>query len=149
MDRDCDNCARCGRDGCKSWDCDFIPRKEAVEAWKEKQKENSERIEGLLYAYTLNYKTGKVIERTGTFNGWIWYDDKRWQFIEVSDGNKTGRFLNSLSEHEGVVRGSTIWFSKPNMEGAVEAFKEKARQMGRDYSDKSISAYTREAVTTS
>ena len=34
--RDCENCARCGRDGCKSWDCDFIPRKEAIEAWKEK-----------------------------------------------------------------------------------------------------------------
>ena len=34
--RDCDNCARCGRDGCKSWDCDFVPRKEAIEAWKEK-----------------------------------------------------------------------------------------------------------------
>lgn len=36
--RDCDNCARCGRDGCKSWDCDFVPRKEAIEAWKEKHK---------------------------------------------------------------------------------------------------------------
>ena len=35
--RDCENCARCGRDGCKSWDCDFIPRKEAIEAWKEKK----------------------------------------------------------------------------------------------------------------
>lgn len=35
--RDCDNCARCGRDGCKSWDCDFVPRKEAIEAWKEKK----------------------------------------------------------------------------------------------------------------
>lgn len=34
--RDCENCARCGRDGCKSWDCDFIPRKEAIEAWQEK-----------------------------------------------------------------------------------------------------------------
>ena len=34
--RDCDKCARCGRDGCKSWDCDFVPRKEAIEAWKEK-----------------------------------------------------------------------------------------------------------------
>lgn len=37
-DRDCENCARCGRDGCKSWDCDFIPRKEAIEAWKEKYR---------------------------------------------------------------------------------------------------------------
>lgn len=36
--RDCDNCARCGRDGCKSWDCDFVPRKEAIEAWKEKHE---------------------------------------------------------------------------------------------------------------
>lgn len=38
MDRDCENCARCGRDGCKSWDCDFVPRKEAIEAWKEKKE---------------------------------------------------------------------------------------------------------------
>lgn len=37
-DRDCENCARCGREGCKSWDCDFIPRKEAIEAWKEKHR---------------------------------------------------------------------------------------------------------------
>ena len=42
-DRDCDNCARCGRDGCKSWDCDYINRKEAIEAWKEKHgKERSD-----------------------------------------------------------------------------------------------------------
>ena len=33
--RDCENCARCGRDGCKAWDCDFIPRKEAIKAWKD------------------------------------------------------------------------------------------------------------------
>lgn len=33
--RDCENCARCGRDGCKAWDCDFIPRKEAIRAWKD------------------------------------------------------------------------------------------------------------------
>lgn len=36
--RDCENCAHCGRGGCKSWDCDFIPREEAIEAWKEKQR---------------------------------------------------------------------------------------------------------------
>ena len=36
--RDCDNCARCGRDGCKSWDCDFVPRKEAIDAYKKQQK---------------------------------------------------------------------------------------------------------------
>lgn len=43
--RDCDNCARCGRDGCKSWDCDFVPRKEAIEAWKEKH-ETADRPQG-------------------------------------------------------------------------------------------------------
>ena len=43
MDRDCDNCARCGRDGGKAWSCDFVPRKEAIEAWKEKYgKERSD-----------------------------------------------------------------------------------------------------------
>ena len=36
--RECDNCARCGRDGCTSWDCDFVPRKEAIKAWKEKHE---------------------------------------------------------------------------------------------------------------
>lgn len=42
--RDCDNCARCGRDGCKSWDCDFVPRKEAIEAWKEKHETADRKI---------------------------------------------------------------------------------------------------------
>lgn len=43
MDRDCDNCARCTRNGCTSWDCDFIPRKEAIKAYiekREKEKNN-------------------------------------------------------------------------------------------------------------
>lgn len=38
MDRDCDNCARFSRDGCTSWDCDYINRKEAIEAWEEKHR---------------------------------------------------------------------------------------------------------------
>ena len=41
MDRDCDNCARCGRDGCTSWDCKYINRKEAIEAWEEKYGKES------------------------------------------------------------------------------------------------------------
>lgn len=33
--RDCEKCARCGRDGCQSWDCDFVPRDEAIRLYKE------------------------------------------------------------------------------------------------------------------
>lgn len=45
MERDCDNCARCGRDGCKAWDCDFVPRKEAIEVWKREQEASDGRTE--------------------------------------------------------------------------------------------------------
>lgn len=35
-DRNCNNCVRCTPDkGCTAWDCDYIPRKEAIEAWKQ------------------------------------------------------------------------------------------------------------------
>ena len=36
MDRDCNNCVRCGKDGCTAWGCDYINREEAIKAWKEK-----------------------------------------------------------------------------------------------------------------
>ena len=42
MDRDCDNCVRCGRNGCTSWGCEYINRKEAIEAWKEKYGKGEE-----------------------------------------------------------------------------------------------------------
>lgn len=36
-ERDCKNCVRNKPDvGCTSWDCDYINRQEAIEAWKEK-----------------------------------------------------------------------------------------------------------------
>ena len=54
--RDCDNCARCGRDGCKSWDCDFVPRKEAIEAWKEKH-ETADRPQGEWISQNLYWHT--------------------------------------------------------------------------------------------
>lgn len=38
-DRDCNNCVR--HDGeCTAWDCDYIPRKEAIEAWKQIHRPN-------------------------------------------------------------------------------------------------------------
>lgn len=37
MERNCNNCIRCTPDkGCTAWDCDYIPRREAIEAYKEK-----------------------------------------------------------------------------------------------------------------
>ena len=42
MDRDCDNCVRCGRNGCTAWGCEYINRKEAIEAWKEKYGKGEE-----------------------------------------------------------------------------------------------------------
>lgn len=48
MDRDCDNCAYARPthtmdNGCTAWTCEFIPRAEAIKAWKEKhEKERAE-----------------------------------------------------------------------------------------------------------
>lgn len=48
MDRDCDNCAYAKPthtmdNGCTAWTCEFIPRVEAIKAWKEKhEKERAE-----------------------------------------------------------------------------------------------------------
>ena len=101
----------------------------------------------MLYAYTLNYKTGRITERTGEFERWILHSGKTWMFREVIDGKPTRKYLTSLSRCEGTVRGSTIWFFEPNMEGALNAFKEKSREMGKDYFNKSVNAYTRNIVT--
>lgn len=39
----CDTCVWATRNGgCASWGCDYIPMKEAAEAWKEKQEEKDE-----------------------------------------------------------------------------------------------------------
>jgi len=38
-DRDCENCARnTPNNGCTSWSCDYINRKEAIAAWIEKHR---------------------------------------------------------------------------------------------------------------
>lgn len=43
MDRDCENCVRnTPRKGCTAWDCDYINREEAIEAWKEKYGKGEE-----------------------------------------------------------------------------------------------------------
>lgn len=43
MDRDCKNCAYSSPtdgigNGCTAWNCEFIPRKEAIKAYKEKME---------------------------------------------------------------------------------------------------------------
>ena len=39
-ERDCNHCLWATRDfGCASWDCKYVNKQEAYEAWKEKQKE--------------------------------------------------------------------------------------------------------------
>lgn len=35
--RDCKTCAYDTRDGCSTWDCEYINRNEAIEAWKREQ----------------------------------------------------------------------------------------------------------------
>ena len=40
-DRDCDTCLWARRDGaCASWDCDYIPMKEAAEAWRKEREQD-------------------------------------------------------------------------------------------------------------
>lgn len=38
MDRDCNNCVRHTADGCTLWVCDFISRKDAINAYNDKEK---------------------------------------------------------------------------------------------------------------
>ena len=42
MDRDCKKCAYSSPNGCTAWDCEFIPREEAIAAWKEKHKNDDD-----------------------------------------------------------------------------------------------------------
>ena len=51
MDRDCRTCVHSnfhGEDnGCDSWECEYINKKEAIEAWKEKyQSEKGDKNNG-------------------------------------------------------------------------------------------------------
>lgn len=40
---DCNNCIWSSRDGsCSSWDCEFVDKREAYKAWKERQDETAE-----------------------------------------------------------------------------------------------------------
>ena len=39
MERNCDNCVYATRSGgCASWECDYIPIREAAAAWKREQE---------------------------------------------------------------------------------------------------------------
>ena len=71
--RDCDNCARCGRNGCTAWDCDFIPRKEAVKAWKEKRD--------IVRCEECRYWPGNDI---GDIDEW---EECRWREDEATDAD--------------------------------------------------------------
>lgn len=98
---------------------------------------------GNIYAYTLNYKTRKVTERVGRFRGWIMYSGKTWMFDEYDGDRKTGRYLTSLSEYEGVVRGSTVWYFEPSMDKAIKAFEDHAKLMAECYANKGLHSLAR------
>lgn len=87
-----------------------------------------------VYCYSLNYRTGKIIERLGTLrpsiHGGHCFDERR------PDGTETGRYMTFLASDPGTTRGSTVWFYEPNFDGAVEAFRRSARRLSNEYEHK-------------
>lgn len=50
IERDCDNCAHKTPKGCSSWKCEYINRKEAIAAWREKDSRwTDDEVAMLLY----------------------------------------------------------------------------------------------------
>ncbi len=90
--RDCENCARCGRDGCKSWNCDFVPRKEAVEAWKEKHEAAGHKTEPAAFKmeHGMNdYSVGEYI---------IYQNSEKYELGRIKSLREDGAFV---AYHEG------------------------------------------------
>ena len=87
-----------------------------------------------VWCYTLNYKTKEVKERIGKIPFIYYY---KANFKDDNDPRKWATWtLNSLSLEEGAVRGATVWYDHPNLEGAVEAFRDAGRKIAIDYSMK-------------
>lgn len=97
----------------------------------------------MIYVYTLNYRTGKITERIGEIRRKICYESRLMFDEYTSDGQKTGHYLTGLSCEPEKVRGAVIWFTKPNLEGAIDAFRKASRKMSAEYDDKSKVASNR------
>ena len=70
-----------------------------------------------IYAYTINYQTGKINE----YHGYLCeskYDRKYGTFQHY----ESRKYLTRCPMKEGVVFQACIWFSTPNIEKAKEAF---------------------------
>lgn len=88
----------------------------------------------MIYAYTLNYKTGRVREYKGAITRCFSY---KLQFHELDEnGEPTGKYLTGLALTEGTARGQSIWFSYPNLYGAIEAFRTTGKRMVSEYEHK-------------
>lgn len=100
------------------------------------------RNETPIWCYTLDYKSKKVKERIGHLVRL--YGPDRAMFRDDNDPRPWADWtLNGLSSHEATVRGATVWYSKPNYEEAIEAFKNAGRKMAEDYEDKSDRSFER------
>ena len=89
-----------------------------------------------VYAYTLNYNTGVVREYKGKL---IQHYRCRLQLDEYDDNDeRTGKYLTGLSLAPETVRGASIWFTEPNMDKAIEAFRKSGRKMMSEYGQKQI-----------
>lgn len=88
------------------------------------------------YAYTLNYKTGVVREYKGKLIKQYQY---KLRFDEYGDDDeRTGKYLTGLSLSPETVRGQSIWFTEPNMDKAIEAFRKAGKRMVTEYGHKQI-----------
>ena len=85
----------------------------------------------MIYAYTINYKTGAVKEYRGYIARVF---SNKLQFHAVDEtGEYTGHYLTGLPLNEGVARGQSVWFTYPNLSGAVEAFRNIGHRMVSEY----------------
>lgn len=68
----CDTCVWATRNGgCASWGCDYIPMKEAAEAWKER-KVGKWKYETMRHIITGEMRTVRICSECG--GGWFRYD---------------------------------------------------------------------------
>lgn len=96
-----------------------------------------------IWCYTLNYKTKTVKERQGVLVSIFDYGTRAMFRDNDEKRDWASWTLNGLSPYEATVRGATVWYSEPDYERAVEAFKNAGMKMSDKYDLKSMRSYYR------
>ena len=61
----------------------------------------------------------------------------------VADHIGSRKYWTDLATTEGVVRGQSVWFTKPSLQKAIALLNHKSLDMAIDYMDKSTRAFQR------